>query len=161
MRGAHLHQLMLLVLSLALAVPALAQAPSESPLSNADVAKMLKAGIPESIILRKIQTSETDFHTGAGALIELKKQGASENILGAVLDSQAIRSNYASGASAGPNILGHTAPPRTYRLPSFEADVRLNSNKREKITVGKNHIKVEQSGVPVFNLKWKENSPQE
>jgi hypothetical protein len=119
---------------------------------------MLKAGIPESIIIRKIQMSETNFHTGASALIELKKQGASENVLGAVLDTRSAISNYAPTPSMGP----YTSPSPSQRanhLPSFEADLRLNSNKHEKISMGQNRIKLVQSGVPLFSLQWKENAP--
>src|SRR5271157_436530 len=87
MRGARLLQLTLL-LAFSLALPLLAQAPADNVLTNADVAKMVKAGIPESIIVREIQMSRTEFGTSPAALIELKKQGASERVLGAVLDSR-------------------------------------------------------------------------
>jgi hypothetical protein len=96
MRGARLLQsIFLLALILALPVPFLAQAPTEHALTNADIGRMMKAGVPESIIVREIQMSRTDFGTSSAALIELKKQGASEGILGAVLDSR-------SGAGKSP-----------------------------------------------------------
>ena len=159
MRGAHLFlPAFLFLLSMGIPVSCPAQAQTESGLTSADIVRMMKAGIPDDIIVREIQMSKTDLRTGAAALIELKKQGASENILGAVLDSRSRTSNFDSGAPTRSYIPGQSASPRTRHLPSFEADVRLNSTKREKISVGQNHIKVEQSGVPVFSLKWKENS---
>ena len=84
MRGARLLQLNVL-LTLLLAVPLLAQAPTDQALTNADIVKMMKAGLPESVILREIQMSNTDFATSPAALIQLRKQGASERILHAVL----------------------------------------------------------------------------
>ncbi len=71
-------------LALLLALPLLAQAPTDNVLTNADVVKMVKAGLPERIILREIQLSRTEFSTSPAALMELKKQGVSEGILGAV-----------------------------------------------------------------------------
>ncbi len=71
MRGARLLQLTVL-LTFLLALPLLAQAPTDNVLTNADIVKMMKAGLPESIILREIQMSNTDFATSPAALIELK-----------------------------------------------------------------------------------------
>src|SRR5271166_702059 len=89
MRSARLLQLtLLLAFSLALSVPFSAQATTDNVLTNADVARMVKAGIPDSIIEREIQMSRTNFGTSPAALIELKKQGASESVLGSVLDSR-------------------------------------------------------------------------
>ena len=146
------------VLSMGIPSSCPAQVPTENGLTNADVIRMMKAGIPESIIVREIQMSNTNLGTGAAALIELKNQGASENILGAVLDSRSRTGNSVSEAPARSYVPEQYASSRPHHLPSFEADVRLNSTKREKISVGQNHIKLEQSGVPVFSLKWKENS---
>ena len=76
------------LLAFLLVLPLSAQAPTDNGLTNTDIVKMVKAGLPESIIVREIQMSRADFSTGPNALIELKKQGASEKILGAVLDSR-------------------------------------------------------------------------
>ena len=148
----------LFLFSLGFPVFCRAQAPTENGLTNADIIRMMKAGVPEAIVVREIQMSQTTLAGGPAALIELKKHGASENILGAVLDSQNRTGNFVSDTSGGPYIAEQSTSSGPHRLPSFEADVRLNSTQREKITVGQNHIKLEQSGVPVFSLKWKENS---
>ena len=146
------------LLSLGIPSSCSAQVSTENGLTNADVIRMMKAGIPESIIVREIQISNTNLGTGPAALIELKKHGASENILGAVLDSRSRTNNFVSDVPGNSYTPEPSSSSRPLRLPSFEADVRLNSTKREKISVGQNHIKLEQSGVPVFSLKWKENS---
>jgi hypothetical protein len=157
MRGARVVQVtLLLAFSLGFPVRFLAQAPSDNVLTNADIVKMTKAGLSESIILREIQISRTDFSTSPAALIELKKHGVSESVLGAVLDSRLGTGRSGVEPEPIPSIPGHTATPGPHHLPSFEADMRLDSKTHEKLSVGQNHIKLEQSGVPVFSLKWKE-----
>jgi hypothetical protein len=161
MRGARLLLLIfLLAFLLALPVPFSAQAPTDNALTNADIGRMVKAGIPESIIVREIQMSRTEFGTSPAALIELKKQGASERVLGAVLDSR----SGASGPGQEPLPLSHlsaqSAAAAAHHLPSFDAKVKLDSKAQAKISVSQNHIKVEKSGVPLFDLKWKEKRSQ-
>src|SRR5271157_2070499 len=159
MRGARLVRLtVLLAFFLALPVQFLAQAPADNALTNADIVRMMKAGIPESIIVRKIQVSRPGFGTSANELIELKNQGASERILGAVLDGRSGTSLSPSEAPPPGRIPTRLAAPGPHHLPTFEAAVKLNSTTTDKISVGKNHIKVEQAGVPVFSLKWKDNN---
>lgn len=148
----------LFISSMGAPVLCLAQASTDNGLTNADIIRMMKAGISENIIVREIQMSKTDLVTGAAALIELKKHGASESILGAVLDSRGRTSNFVAEVPTRSYLPQQLAAPQSRHLPSFEADVRLKSTKHEKISMGQNHIKLEQSGVPVFTLKWKENS---
>lgn len=158
MRGARLVQLtVLLAFSLVFPVQFLAQAPADKALTNLDIVKMMKAGIPESIIVRKIQVSQPDFGTSANELIELKNQGASERILGAVLDSRSGAIQFLPEPPPPARIPTQSAASGPHHLPTFEAAVKLNSTTTDKISVGKNHIKVEQAGVPVFTLKWKDN----
>ena len=154
MRNARSLQLSLL-LALFLTLPLYAQAPTDHVLTNADVAKMVKAGLPESIIVREIQMSRTDFGTSPTALIDLKRQGASEAILGAVLDSR-MGVHY-QGSEPQPTARVLTASSTgPHHLPTFEANVRVGAKKQEKFSMGHNQIKVEQSGVPIFSLKWKD-----
>ena len=155
MRGARLLQLTGL-LTFLLALPGLAQAPTDQVLTNADIVKMMKAGLPESVILREIQMSNTDFATSPAALIELKKQGASERILGAVLDSRMGISQSQPGPRATPRIVAQVAAPDLHHLPSVEADMRINSTANGHLSMGHNHIQVEHSGVSVFSLEWRE-----
>ena len=158
MRRARLLQLtFLLAFTLALSAPALAQAPTDSTLTNADI---VKAGIPESIILREIQMSETDFRTSATALIELRKQGVSDRILGTMLDSRSGANRPQPQPLPTPHVAAQSAAPGLHQLPSFEVAVRLNSTTKAKVSVSQNHIKVERSGVPLFSLKWKEKRSQ-
>jgi hypothetical protein len=155
MRGTRSLQLVFL-LAFLLALPLLAQAPTDTVLTNADIVKMMKAGLPENIILREIQMSRTDFATSSAALIELKKQGASERILGAILDSRMGAGHPEPEPRATPRVVAQVAAPALHHLPSVEADMRINSTANGHLSMGHNHINVEHSGVPVFSLQWKE-----
>jgi hypothetical protein len=137
MRGARLIQLtFLLAFALAFPVRFLAQVPTDNVLTNADIVKMTKAGLSESIIQREIQLSRIDFSTSPAALIELKKHGVSESVLGAILDSRLGTSRSAADSQPIPYIPQHTATPGPHHLPSFEADIRLDSKTHEKLSVG-------------------------
>src|SRR5258708_6017362 len=72
-----------------LSVPTLAQNPPVVRLTNSDVVKMQNAGIPESVIVREIQISETNFNISPEALIDLKHKHVPDSVLGAIVDSQA------------------------------------------------------------------------
>jgi hypothetical protein len=155
MRSIRLLKLTVL-LALLLALPLLAQAPTDNVLTNADIVKMMKARLPESIIVHEIQMSRTDFSTSPAALIELKRQGASERILGAVLDSQMGTSQPEPVTRATPRVVAQATVPGLHHLRTFDADVRINGTKHETVSVRHNQIKVEQSGVPLFSLTWKD-----
>jgi hypothetical protein len=150
----------LLAFVLALPVPFLAQVPTDKALTNADIARMVKAGVPESIIVREIQMSRTDLGTSPAALIELRKQGASEGVLGAVLDSRMGASSGPSEPVAAPHVPVQSAAPGHHGLPTFEAKMKINATTNGKLSMSHNQIKVERSGVPLFTLKWKETDPK-
>lgn len=161
MRSARRLQLTILMfLLLALPAASLAQAPAEDTLTNSDIVRMVKAGIPESIILREIQGSETNFVTSANALIELKKQHVSDRVLYAILVSGSGTRGPQAEPLAAPMAAAQTAAPHPHQLPTFDAAVQLDSKTTAKVSVSKNHIKVERSGVPLFSLKWKEPRSQ-
>jgi hypothetical protein len=156
MRGARpLQSIFLMALLLALPAQFLAQVSTDHALTNTDIARMMKAGIPESIIVREIRMSRTDFGTSPAALIELRNQGASEGILGAVLESRSGAGKSLAGPLPSPNIRAQPAAPRSHHLPNFQADLKIKSNSLAKVSMSQNHIKVERAGVPLFDLKWK------
>ena len=146
---------LLIAVLLALAAPSFAQSPPDAPLTNADIVKMVKAGIPESVILRKVQVSESNFATSPNALIELKRQHVPDDVMAAMVDSEAaMRMPPGEPYPVLPPVPG-SASAHPHHLPTFDAALRIDS-KTEKVSVGKNQIKVEQAGVPIFTLKWKE-----
>ncbi len=153
-RGYPLHLTLIVSLLMSLCVASLAQEAPNVTLTNADVQKMLKAGLPESIILREIQLSRTNFATTPNALIELKKHGASEAVLGAVLDRSGSGGAPVGEAMQGSGIGFQAAGPHSPHLPSFKADLKVNG-KHEKFSMEHNQIKLQGKGVPSFDLKWK------
>ncbi len=139
--------------------PCFAQGQPEHPLTNSDVVKMANAGIPESVIVRDIEASGTSFVTTADALISLKQHHVPDGVLAAMIDSYAA----ARMRQAEPKAITYAAaqPAESHarhQLPNVDAAVRLDSKTIGTVQVRKNEIKVEKAGVPLFSVKWKENS---
>lgn len=63
----------------------------KTPLTNDDIVKMLKVGLPESTVVTVIQVSPTNFDTSPEAIQRLRKKGASQKVIEAVLAARAIR----------------------------------------------------------------------
>ena len=60
---------------------------NQKPLTNADVIKMVKGGVPESVIVSAIQTNKAKFDTSPGALIAMQKAGVTQAELDAIIAS--------------------------------------------------------------------------
>src|SRR5262245_47211375 len=54
-------------------------------LTNADVAEMVRSGLPDSVIVAKIRTAPARFDVGTEALVALKRAGASDRVLEAMV----------------------------------------------------------------------------
>jgi hypothetical protein len=128
---------------------------SQNVLTNAGVAKMVKAGLPENIIVRAIAMSRTSFDTSPAGLIELRKRGASEAVLNTVLDS------WNNGGMPLPVATpGEEARSGGGQMPSFRAKVGINKKVHESIAVGHNHVEVHGSGIPAISVDWQTNPPE-
>jgi len=134
-------------------LPVLGQSAPESALTNAGVIKMVKAGLPESVILREIAMSRTSFDTSPQGLVDLRKRGASENVLNAVLDS------WNGGGMPTPAVAPGAGAPGP-RVAGFKANVRINKKVHENIAVGHNHVEVQGSGIPAISVEWQTNPPE-
>ena len=88
------------------AVPKKTAAPAEAVMTNKDVVKLVQAGIPENIVVQKIQTSKTKFDTSVDGLLELKKGGVSDNLIAFIMNP-----NAAPPAAAPPPAPAPTAAP--------------------------------------------------
>jgi hypothetical protein len=97
-----------LILALCCA-PALA-----APVTNADLIKLLEAGMPEEVVLQAIASGEPKFNTSSDALVLLKKKGATPAILKAVLAAP-------SGAAGQPKKVA-TAAPAPAAAPSVNPE---------------------------------------
>lgn len=74
-----------LVLLGCLSYPALAQQSRESPLTNAAIIKLVRAGFKEKTIVAIIRSRPSQFDLSPDRLIELKRSNVSENIILAML----------------------------------------------------------------------------
>ena len=63
------------------------QAAQPKPLVNADIVKMVKAGLAENTIVLAIQNKPSSFDTDPEELIRLKEQGVSQAVLNAMLNA--------------------------------------------------------------------------
>jgi hypothetical protein len=99
--------LMLLFLTMTLTSAPWAGAQTRKPLTNQDIINMTKQGFDAPLIIKAIQTSETDFDVSAQGLLELKNSGVDSSVMDAMLSSQAPKPSAAAGtvltASAAPD----------------------------------------------------------
>jgi len=65
--------------------------PTQRALTNADVSNMVKSGMGDQTILLVIQKRPTAFDTSPEALITLKKDGVSDQVLNAILTTSGTR----------------------------------------------------------------------
>jgi hypothetical protein len=89
-------------------------------LTNNDVLKMVRARLPESVILRKIQTSTTRFDLSVNALGKLKRSGASNAVIEAMMGE--APSKPAERAEQAPPPVQPSPTPRTTKAtPSVQS----------------------------------------
>ena len=79
---------------------------ADDVLTNDGVIKMVKAGLPESVIIQKIRSSERKLDTSADGLIKLKSAGVPDKVIEAML---APGSGGAAAATAPPAAGGPVA----------------------------------------------------
>jgi len=66
---------------------------ANKPLTNDDVATMVKSSLPEDVILNAIQANDTNFDTSANALVALQKAGVDSKVMNAMLAAVAGKKN--------------------------------------------------------------------
>jgi hypothetical protein len=76
---------LMLALFCCLSYPALAQQSRETPLTNAAVIKLVRAGFKEKTVIAIIRSRPAQFDLSPDRLIELKRSNVSENIILAML----------------------------------------------------------------------------
>ena len=76
-----------------------AYAPNGAPMDNAAVLALTKAGLGDPAILAKIRSSDADYQTGTDALLALRHDGVSSEVLAAMIEAQ----NAAGAAHLAPD----------------------------------------------------------
>ena len=79
------------------------QSAAQETLTNDDVVKLVKGGLPESVIVQKIRASQRKFDTSADGLIKLKNAGVPDKVIEAMVAP-------AAGTATAPPAAGSGAP---------------------------------------------------
>ena len=122
-RKMKLPALLILVLSAALCSVMIGQE-SHKPLTNADVIKMVKNGLPESVIISSIQSSTAHFDLTPNGLISLHKAGVGQKTMDAMM---------AAGGSKPPAEAA--APPSGAAVSTARAQAPPPPQTKSKIPV--------------------------
>jgi len=103
----------LLLLTMSLAVHA--RQAQKPPLTNADVVKMVQAGLSESVVVATIQANPANYDTSPDGLVALQKAGVTQNEMSAIMAAQQAASG---GASATPSATGASASATSTPAPA-------------------------------------------
>ncbi len=95
-----------LLIALALAAISGAAAAAEAPLTNADIVRLVKAGVSAETIVAKIQTSEVAFAADTDSLVAL----ANEKVPDAVIQAMMARTAATAPPAAAPTTAPAPAP---------------------------------------------------
>jgi len=74
-------------------------------LTNSNIIELVKAGLSESIILAKIKNSKSEFDTSSSALIKLKENGVSDNLVTAMIEVKPKSNNSIKSETVSKNPL--------------------------------------------------------
>ncbi|MBL8512245.1 MAG: hypothetical protein JNM52_11445 [Betaproteobacteria bacterium] len=97
-----------------------------APVTNADIIKLLDAGMEESVILDVINSGDRKFDTSANALVKLKEKGASPTVLKAIL-TPPVKAGAKSAEASAPSPAPTTASAsRTASQPAASKSGKLN-----------------------------------
>jgi hypothetical protein len=101
----------LLVLSLLIAAT-VGWAQDQKALTNRDILDMVKKGLNESVIVKVIQASDTDFDTSPDAMTQMQSGGASVKVLDAMLKAEVNKKKAAAAPApaAAPPAASTAAP---------------------------------------------------
>jgi hypothetical protein len=110
-------------------------------MNNADIIKMIKTGLGESVILQVIKANPGSYNTSADAVIALKSAGVPDNVIAAML----------SRNSGGPQT---AAPPLSPLLAEYAArsggarlafDISVSSNGKQAATLTAEPVQINMS----------------
>jgi hypothetical protein len=97
---------------------------AQEVLTNDSVIQMVKAGLPEAVVIAKIKSTATKFDLKTDSLVSLKKAGVSDKVLEAMV---------AAGSGAAPTTGAMPAPP----APAMAAGALKNTDVIYQLVGGK------------------------
>src|ERR1700760_86069 len=107
---------------------------NSKPLTNQDVVRLVKSGLPETTVIGAIQAQATNFDTTAPAVAKLKASGVSGNIIGAMME--AAKGQHFAGMARGAQSAAVGYVP--------------GNGMRVKLLMVKQHPEVLDDGLPGF-----------
>lgn len=100
---------------------------AQDVLTNKSIISLSKAGLPSSIIINKMKTSSCNFDLSPDALIELKNNKVTDDVLNAMIDKQGKSS--ATGNPAVDNVISKLPQTGIYYLsPETGLYVKLDAS---------------------------------
>ncbi|HYC59770.1 MAG TPA: hypothetical protein VEK79_09410 [Thermoanaerobaculia bacterium] len=115
-------------------------------LGNADIVKLVKAGLSPETIEAKIAASDVDFDTSTGALIALANEGVPDRVIRAMIESEAVA----------------PVPPAPPRVPSSRRyDVTVHAEKgagkcEAELRINRDGIRASRCRALDFDLVWRD-----
>lgn len=125
MKASTIRALLILVLvaAVGLSLPG-ATSLAQEVLTNDSVIQMIKAGLPEAVVIAKIRSTATKFDLKTDSLVSLKKAGVSDKVLEAMV---------AAGSGSAPTTGAMPAPP----APAMAAGALKNTDVIYQLVGGK------------------------
>src|SRR5262245_62114437 len=96
---------LVLVAAVGLSLPG-ATSLAQEVLTNDSVVQMIKAGLPEPVVIAKIKSTATKFDLKTESLVKLKKDGVSDKVLEAMVAAGQGSSTTAMPAPPAPAMAG-------------------------------------------------------
>lgn len=97
---------------------------ADAPLTNADVVKLVRAGLGDEVVIAKIRQAEASFELGTEALLSLKAAGVSQPVIAAMLERATPMPVPVVAAAAAPAIPGLEIT--AVRLATTDGEVPLD-----------------------------------
>src|SRR6266568_7203197 len=91
---------------------------NREPLTNQAVVKLLGAGLSEDIVVRMVKTLPGNYALGPDDLVELKKAGASNEIIKAMMERQPPAAPAPADPAPGPAAAIDGAAPAPAKSPA-------------------------------------------
>jgi hypothetical protein len=86
---------------------------AQTPLNNSSIIKLLRSGISDDVIVSTINASTGYYNTSAAGLIALKKAGASDKVVAAIVEKNA----HTAGEKPFFKISGGSPPAPSVTVP--------------------------------------------
>lgn len=93
---------------------------SPKPLTNADVVKMIKGGVPQSVVVGSIKSNPSNFDLSPDALVRLHRLGVPEKVLDAMMAAAAQQPPATAPAAQTP-VEAPVAAPAPTEVPATSA----------------------------------------